>query len=64
MIIEPLVGVSNPAIILSKVDFPHPDGPTITQKSPSLILIETSFITVDFPKSFFTSFKITSAIFI
>ena len=34
IIIEPLVGISNPAIILSNVDFPHPDGPTITQKSP------------------------------
>ena len=34
--IEPSSIFSKPAIILSKVDFPHPDGPTKTKNSSSL----------------------------
>ena len=34
--ISPSSGFSKPANILRKVDFPHPDGPTIHTNSPSL----------------------------
>ena len=34
---SPSVISSRPAIIRRRVDLPHPDGPTKTMKSPSLI---------------------------
>jgi hypothetical protein len=34
MLIVPSEQVSRPAIILSSVDFPQPDGPTMLTKSP------------------------------
>ena len=37
MLISPLVIGSSPAIVLSKVDLPQPDGPTSTRKPPSSI---------------------------
>jgi hypothetical protein len=33
-VIDPDDGSVNPAMILSSVDFPHPDGPTIVIHSP------------------------------
>ena len=36
---------SSPAIIRIRVDFPQPDGPTMTTNSPSLMLSERSAIT-------------------
>ena len=39
---EPAVTSSRPAIIRSSVDFPQPDGPTSTMKSPSATVSETS----------------------
>ena len=41
--ISPLVGVSSPAIIRMVVVFPHPDGPSNTKNSWSLISKEVSF---------------------
>ena len=37
IIISPLSEFSRPAIVFNKVDFPHPDGPSKTKKSPSFI---------------------------
>ncbi len=37
--------LSNPAIILRIVDFPEPEGPTMTKNSPGVIDTVTSFIT-------------------
>src|SRR5262245_38954772 len=39
MRISPRSGRSNPAMIRSNVDLPHPDGPTTTRNSPSGIFI-------------------------
>ena len=47
--ISPLVIFSNPAIILSKVDFPQPEGPTNTQNSPLLIKRSTPWTTSKLP---------------
>src|SRR3989304_5526336 len=38
---SPSVGSSNPAIILSEVVLPHPEGPSIEKNSPSRICIVT-----------------------
>src|ERR1700722_12189241 len=43
--IVPDVLSSSPAINLSNVDFPHPDGPTNTQNSPSATCRPTSWMT-------------------
>ena len=45
----PSVIVSRPAIILSSVDFPQPDGPTKTQSAPSGMPIETPFTASTLP---------------
>ncbi len=37
MAIEPAVISSSPAIMRSRVDLPHPEGPTRTTNSPSRI---------------------------
>jgi len=39
---EPEEGWSNPATIRRNVDFPHPDGPTMTQNDPGLTVRLTS----------------------
>jgi hypothetical protein len=41
MRISPEVMSSSPAIILSSVDLPQPDGPTSTTNSPSLMVRST-----------------------
>ncbi|MNU09820.1 hypothetical protein D3C72_2566080 [compost metagenome] len=41
MRISPAEISSRPAIILSSVDFPQPDGPTSTTNSPSLMVRST-----------------------
>src|ERR671910_2922702 len=43
IMMRPPVGVSSPAIILSAVLFPHPDGPTSTMNSPSRISRSSPF---------------------
>ena len=47
---------SKPAIILNKVDFPQPDGPTSVMNSLLLISIEISSITLVFPYDLYISF--------
>jgi hypothetical protein len=37
-LIDPVLGVSNPANKLIKVDFPEPDSPTMAILSPDLII--------------------------
>src|SRR5262245_44041926 len=60
--IVPLVISSSPAIILSVVDFPHPDGPTKTTNSRSAISRLTRSTTRTPPsKTFTTSFRFTPA---
>ena len=49
MVICPEVMSSSPAIIRSKVDLPHPEGPTSTTNSPSAISSEMSLSTVTSP---------------
>jgi hypothetical protein len=46
----PLSASSSPAIILRRVDFPHPDGPSIEKNSPDDIVSEISEITRVEPK--------------
>ena len=41
---SPAVISSSPAIILKVVDFPHPEGPTKTINSLSLISMLTAFV--------------------
>jgi hypothetical protein len=45
---------SRPAIILSKVDLPQPDGPTKTTNSPLVIDRSTPRMTSTAPKRFLT----------
>src|SRR5580704_7057443 len=54
ILITPALISSRPAIMRSKVDFPHPDGPTRMTKAPSGIWIETSCRTGVAPNDFFT----------
>src|SRR5439155_25132181 len=58
----PAVMFSSPAIIRSKVDLPHPEGPTSTTNSPSLIEMSTPWMTLAAPKAFRTSRIATEAI--
>ena len=48
----PLLGVSNPANIRSKVDLPQPELPSRAKISPFLMDRETSFTAVKSPKRF------------
>ena len=50
MITCPDVGCSNPAMILSVVDFPQPDGPSKEVKLPSSMESDTSFSATTEPK--------------
>src|ERR1700721_3006679 len=53
--IVPEVMFSSPASIRSKVDLPHPEGPTKTTKAPSSIGIDTPCKTSKPPNDFRTS---------
>ena len=58
--ISPDVAVSSPAMMLSKVDLPQPDGPTRTVKSPLSISRLMPFSTSTEPNRLCTS-RTTSA---
>ena len=45
ILISPLVIGSSPAIMRSRVDLPQPDGPTSATNSPSLMPMETPWMT-------------------
>ena len=47
---SPSVGTSRPDIILKRVDFPQPEGPTNTTNSPSFISRFMSFKTLHHQK--------------
>ena len=51
LISPPLIG-SRPAMVLSSVDLPQPDGPTSTRKPPCSISSETSLRMRAEPKDF------------
>jgi len=50
--ISPVVGVSNPEMILSSVDLPQPEGPSSANISPDLISNETFSSAAKRPKYF------------
>jgi hypothetical protein len=50
MRISPALAVSSPAIRLSRVDLPQPEGPTSTRNSPEATDRETPFSTSSAPK--------------
>ncbi len=52
MSMSPSVMSSRPTIIRSRVDFPHPDGPTRIRNSPSSMSMLTSF-TAGKPSAYF-----------
>ena len=52
MRISPPVMVSSPAMVLSKVDLPQPEGPTSTRNPPSSIERSMPFSTSTVPKRF------------
>ena len=57
----PLVGVSSPAIILSRVVLPHPDGPTSTTiRGLGTVRLKSSTATTPAPKTFRTCEKMRS----
>src|SRR5690606_38096654 len=59
----PLVTVSSPAIMRSRVDLPQPDGPTSTQKCPSGTSKVTPFTASTLPAyTLRTASSLTSAI--
>src|SRR4051812_36312485 len=62
MIMSPEVMSSRPTIIRSRVDFPHPDGPTRIMNSPSAMSRLTS-LTAGNPSPYFltTCFMVISA---
>src|SRR5262249_33551313 len=61
MQISPEVMFSSPAIIRSRVDLPHPEGPTSTTNSPSSMRTSTPWMTSIAPKAFLTSRIATEA---
>src|SRR5262245_57673827 len=61
MRISPDVMFSKPAIILSSVDLPQPDGPTNTTNSPSRISTDTPCRTCVAPNALRTSRQVTLA---
>ena len=61
MRISPELISSSPAIILSSVDLPQPDGPTRTVNEPSAMSMSTPWSTVVSPKLFFTDWIVTLA---
>ena len=60
--ISPSEMSSRPAIILSTVDLPQPDGPTSTQNSPSTMVTSTPCTTWVVPYDFLTRERVTDAI--
>src|SRR5262249_33503120 len=54
IMMRPLSGISNPAIIRSKVVLPQPEGPSSAKKAPRSILSETPATAVVAPKRFET----------
>ena len=62
MAMRPPVVSSSPAIILSSVDLPQPEGPTNTAKSPCSMSIETPWMTLAVPKDFSTLLSLTPGI--
>ena len=60
MRMSPLVGISSPASMRSRVVFPQPDGPTMVKNSPSAILMSTPSTADRVPKSFRTPFSASS----
>src|SRR5690349_5357473 len=61
MTMSPEVMSSSPTIIRSRVDFPHPDGPTRITNSPSATSMETSFTAGKPSPYFLTMFFIEMA---
>src|SRR5262245_14738293 len=62
ILISPPLTSSSPAIILSSVDLPQPEGPTSTMNSPSLISRSTPCRTCTLPKLFWTFWMLMEAI--
>src|SRR5688500_4226312 len=58
MTIAPALVSSSPAISLSKVDLPHPDGPTKTTNSPASVVRSISGMMTVAPKDFDTFFSV------
>src|SRR5258708_5193884 len=61
MLISPSLTTSSPAIILSRVDLPQPEGPTSTTNSPSSMSTLTPGITWTVPHLLTTFPTLTSA---
>src|SRR6476646_9677066 len=61
MAISPPEISSRPASIRSKVDFPQPEGPTITTNSPSAISRLMPWMILNLPKFFSTRLNETAA---
>src|SRR5215213_1628288 len=59
--ISPSVIVSRPAIMLSRVDLPQPDGPTRTRNSPSPMAMSIPFRMCSGPKCFLTLLMVSEA---
>src|SRR3954453_9944211 len=59
--ISPSVIVSRPAIMLSRVDLPQPDGPTNTRNSPSPMVMSIPFRMCSGPKCFLTLLMVREA---
>src|SRR5271165_276890 len=53
---------SSPASMRSRVDLPHPDGPTSTMNSPSWISNPMPWMTLVLPNVFSMFWKVTDAI--
>ena len=58
---SPSVTDSSPATIRSRVDLPHPDGPTSTRNSPSPMRRSAPWITSTSPYRFTTDWNSTVA---
>src|SRR3954447_20448914 len=59
---SPEVTGSSPAIMRSKVDLPHPEGPSRTTNSPSAMARSSPSITLTLPYALLTSLTVTEAI--
>ena len=58
-LIDPLSIFSNPAIVLSIVVFPMPDGPRIHKVSPSFSMLKEAFLTLVLPPMVKSTFLIS-----
>src|SRR5262245_18291639 len=61
MAISPSVIVSSPAIMLSRVDLPQPEGPTRTKNSPSSMAMSIPLRMCSGPKCFLTLLMVREA---